>query len=176
MQVDLFGTASHVEPTKNAHSPPHFSRFLPVSEPAFTHRKLLILPVSPLESDPSLLQTRILNRFWRAIPALGDFAPRKIPGCTPWQHRARGRPHSSVIHSRAFAVSSTGKNLRHRGNHKTEDSDRMPNPINIGNHGDTLPAKDMLHADFEIVPYGAGINPGKVGVDLIIKTQLASVA
>jgi hypothetical protein len=29
--------------------------------------------------------------------------------------------------------------------------------------------KDMLYPDLEIVPYGTGLNPGKVGVDLIIK-------
>jgi hypothetical protein len=34
----------------------------------------------------------------------------------------------------------------------------------------------MLHPDLEIVRYRAGLNSGKVGVDLIIKTGLALFA
>ena len=39
-------------------------------------------------------------------------------------------------------------------NVKTEGPHGVPNPIHIRNHGDALPAKDVLHPDFEIVPDG----------------------
>ena len=64
------------------------------------------------------------------------------------------------------------ENLNLAGHHKTEGSDRTPNPIDIGDDGDALPAQKMFHSNLEILPYGASLDTGKIGVDLIVEANL----
>ena len=52
-----------------------------------------------------------------------------------------------VLLSPLGAACCSFPNLDHAGDHKTEDSKSVTNPVNIRNHGDALPAKEMLHPD-----------------------------
>src|SRR5689334_9961640 len=54
------------------------------------------------------------------------------------------------------------------GNQETEDADRLPDPIDVGDDSNPLPAEQVPQADLEVLPYGTWINAGEIRVDFVV--------
>jgi hypothetical protein len=47
---------------------------------------------------------------------------------------------------------------RRAGQEETEKPDRLLNPFDIGDHRNTLPAREVFHPNFEVFPNSARID------------------
>ena len=54
---------------------------------------------------------------------------------------------------------------------ETEELHRVPEPFHLGDDRNAVPAHKMLHPDLDVLPHGAGINPGEVGGGFIIQSH-----
>jgi len=54
------------------------------------------------------------------------------------------------------------------GNEEPKDTHRKPDPLDIGYRGYPLPAREVRHAEFRILPKGPGVHSGEFRTKFVI--------
>ena len=85
-------------------------------------------------------------------------------------------PDVSLIQRRASAACAAAKTLTSPGTRKRKAFTAEPNPGDVGDHGDALPAREVFEPELEIVPGGSRFDAGEGRAELVVAADLALAA
>ena len=67
---------------------------------------------------------------------------------------------------------AAAKDTDFAGEQETEGVHGVPDPRDVGDDGNALPAQEMLHPDEEVLPNGAGLHARELRRDFVVKPNL----
>ena len=68
-------------------------------------------------------------------------------------------PHNPLARFVGFGRRERTQRGRHQ---ETENFDRMSHPVDIGDHGEPLPAEEVTETHLRVVPYGARVDAAEI--------------